>query len=369
MDYMEDGTTLERQIFRRAQQQRIPVYGVLELLPLCNLSCEMCYVRMSREEMEVKGRLRTIEEWIALAEQMRSAGTLFLLLTGGEPLLYPGFRELYLKLREMGMIVTLNTNGTMIDEEWAEFFGKNKPRRVNVTLYGASEQTYRDLCHYPGGFEQTMQGIRILRKYGVDVKINGSLAKGNMDDRMEILKIGDTLNVPVRIDTYMYPAVRERSCPYDRQVRMSPEEAAHARVEVLQKEMGEEIFRQYMERTLYLADHTQEGESEPGRIKCRAGKSSFAVNWQGEMRACVVLDHPSVPVFETGFETAWEKIVRGTEQICTSEKCSQCRFRKVCDTCAASAAAEEGDFRAVPEYVCRYTEQTIACLREIKRGI
>lgn len=62
--------------------------GVLELLPLCNLNCDMCYVRMSREEMEEVGRLRTMEEWTKTAEDMMKAGTLFVLLTGGEPLLY-----------------------------------------------------------------------------------------------------------------------------------------------------------------------------------------------------------------------------------------------------------------------------------------
>lgn len=278
--------------------------------------------------------------------------------------MYPHFKELYLKLREMGMIITINTNGTLIDEEWAEFFGKNRPRRVNITLYGASKTVYRDLCHNAEGFEKTLRGIRLLNERGVDVKINGSLAKKNMDDRMEIIKIGESMDIPVRIDTYMYPAVRERSCPYNYQSRMNPEEAAEARVEILRREMGEELFKQYREQTLYLASHTPEGEEVSGKMKCRAGQSSFAINWQGEMRACVVLDKLSIPVFETGFDAAWKKLVRGTEEIRTSPKCSKCTFRQVCNTCAASAIAEEGSSDAVPEYLCRYTKKTIECLKE-----
>ena len=65
-----------------------------------------------------------MEEWTKVAEDMMKAGTLFVLLTGGEPLLYPHFRELYQKLRGLGMIVTINTNGTLIDEEWADFFAE-----------------------------------------------------------------------------------------------------------------------------------------------------------------------------------------------------------------------------------------------------
>ena len=132
MELMEDGTTIEQQMFAMATEKKVPLYGVLELLPLCNLNCDMCYVRMSREEMEEVGRLRTMEEWTKTAEDMMRAGTLFVLLTGGEPLLYPHFRELYQKLRELGMIITINTNGTLIDEAWADFFAENKPRRINI---------------------------------------------------------------------------------------------------------------------------------------------------------------------------------------------------------------------------------------------
>ena len=68
---------------------------------------------------------------------MQKAGTVFLLLTGGEPLLFPDFKTLYRRLRNLGMILTINTNGTLLDEAWADFFATYPPRRINITLYGA----------------------------------------------------------------------------------------------------------------------------------------------------------------------------------------------------------------------------------------
>ena len=56
-------------------------------------------------------------EWIRLAREARDQGMLYLLLTGGEPFLYPGFRELYEKLAGMGLILSINTNGALIDAE------------------------------------------------------------------------------------------------------------------------------------------------------------------------------------------------------------------------------------------------------------
>ena len=64
---------------------------------------------------------------VSSRDQMKEAGTLFVLLTGGELLLYPGFREVYLGLRKMGMILTVNTNGTLLDEGWADFFAQHPP--------------------------------------------------------------------------------------------------------------------------------------------------------------------------------------------------------------------------------------------------
>ena len=149
MELLDNPTTLERMLLDRAKRVRTPANGSIELLPLCNMNCDMCYVRLSRREMEAQGRLRTAEEWLEVGRQMKEAGVLFLLLTGGEPFLYPEFRKVYLGLRQMGMILTINTNGTLIDEDLAAFFGKYKPRRVNITLYGADDGAYERLCHYP----------------------------------------------------------------------------------------------------------------------------------------------------------------------------------------------------------------------------
>lgn len=364
MDLLDGASTVERMILSRAEQKHVPANGSMELLPLCNMNCDMCYVRLSREEMEQRGRLRTADEWLEIGRQMKEAGVLFLLLTGGEPLLFPDFRRLYLELRKMGMILTINTNGTLIDEELAEFFGKNKPRRINITLYGADESTYSNLCHYPGGFEKTIRGIRLLRENGVDVKVGGSLTKANAGDLDRLLDIGEELGVPVRIDTYMMPAVRERSLPYDMQARLDPEEAAKARVHALKREMGPEVFRQYAGQSLERAEHPAPSEEKPGHISCMAGRCSFTINWQGEMRPCVILSEPAVSVFDPGgFEAAWKRISEETAEIVLNAKCSVCRVRHLCRTCAAGALLETGDYEGIPDYMCRYAEETLRLLK------
>ena len=208
---LDNMDSMEKRLIQKAYIKQAPINGSLELLPLCNMNCDMCYVRLSKAEMEQKGRLRTKEEWISLAHQMKDAGTLFLLLTGGEPLLFPEFKELYKELQNMGMILTINSNGTLINEEWADFFAKYKPRRINITLYGADDQAYGKLCHYPAGFQKTVNAIRMLRDREIDVKINGSITSKNEEDIKKILDIAKQYDAAVNLDTYMYPASRERN--------------------------------------------------------------------------------------------------------------------------------------------------------------
>lgn len=363
MEPMEGASTVERMLLRHASETQIPVNGSIELLPLCNMNCDMCYVRLSRAEMERQGRLRTAAEWLEIAGQMQKAGVLFLLLTGGEPLLYPEFRELYLALKKMGMILTINTNAMLIDEDWAAFFGAHKPRRVNVTLYGADEKAYSELCHYPGGFEKTMNGIRLLREHGVDVKIGVSMTKANRNDLERLIAIGGELDVPVRTDTYMMPATREREKPYDLQARLDPITAANARIRALKLEMGPELFPQYVRQSLAEVDNAVPGEPKPGRMTCLAGSCSFTINWQGEMRPCVMLSKPAASVFEVGFDAAWKHMRAETEKILLSEKCSVCTMRSLCRTCAASALLETGSYSGTPDYMCRYAEESLRLLR------
>lgn len=347
--------TMEKMLLQRAAATQCPINGSLELLPICNMNCDMCYVRLSHTEAEKKGGLHTADEWINLGREMQKAGVLFLLLTGGEPLLFPDFKRLYLELKQMGIVLTINTNGTLLDEEWADFFAENKPRRINITLYGADDKAYETLCHYPGGFEKTMRGLKLLKDRDVDVKINGSVTKSNCKDMENIYEIGRSLKVPVHMDTYMLPGIHERGMSFEEQSRLLPEEAAAAEMAAIKAEMDPEVFPIYVRQKIARIENS--AADNPKGIACLAGNASFTVNWQGQMRPCVTLEEPSVPVFEIGFEAAWKKVSKESKVFRINEKCIKCRLHPVCKTCVASAWLETGAYDGLPEYLCRYAEE------------
>ena len=363
MDELESYGTIERSMMTRAAQLNQPINGSIELLPLCNMNCEMCYVRLSKTEMEKQGRMRTGAEWLALGREMAKAGTLFLLLTGGEPLLHPDFKEIYLGLKKLGFILTVNTNGTLIDEEWADFFAANKPRRINITLYGANEAAYETLCHYKGGFEKTVNAVRLLRQRGVDVRLGGSVTPANVGDVEKSYEIAAELDVPMVTDSYMMAANRERSSEFRWNSRLSPEEAAAVRFRAMRKEHDELWFVEYRKLVLDTLDQFMPGEEKSCQSTCLAGRCSFAINWQGRMRPCVITTEPQADVFELGFENAWRQMSEAYSQFRFCSECSVCRLRILCPVCPVACKTEEGDYLKKPDYLCRYAAETERLLR------
>ena len=361
MNHYTSDDTLEKNMIKYAAAKSVPINGSFELLPLCNLNCKMCYVRLSREEMEKQGRLRTADEWLSIAEQMQKAGTLFLLLTGGEPLIYPDFKKLYLGLKKLGFIISVNTNGTLLNEEWADFFKENKPRRINITLYGSDEDAYKNLCNYPGGFEKTMNALKLLKERDVPAKISFSVTRANANMLGDIYRIGKELDMLVETDTYMIPALKERHLPISEQSRLEPEQAAAKRLEIMRYDRTPEMAKEYIDAVL---KETEKVSTYPDGVSCLAGNCGFTINWKGEMKPCVTFDEHAVSVFEVGFDEAWRQISQRTKEFHINPKCVNCNLRVVCPTCVASAFLETGSYDGVPEYLCRYAAETLRLYKE-----
>lgn len=143
---MDQVYQIKQVLSARAALQTVPISGAFELTPRCNFRCKMCYIRMTPQQMTAIGRERTALEWLEMGRQARDAGLLFLLLTGGEPFLRPDFEEIYTGLTKMGLSISINTNGSLLDDGLRALFRRLPPAMVNVTVYGASAAGYETLC-------------------------------------------------------------------------------------------------------------------------------------------------------------------------------------------------------------------------------
>ena len=347
-------------LFRKATRQRIPLGGTFELTPVCNMDCRMCYVKMSRQQQEAIRPLMTAGEWLHLAEEAKNQGMLYLLLTGGEPFSRPDFREIMTGLHDMGLVLTINSNGTLITEKTMEWLVQVPPVRINITLYGASDATYERLCGNPKGFTQVTKAIRMLRDAGIAVKINCSLTPYNADDLEKIIDFSRREELVVQATAYMFPPVRRDASKVGQNDRFAPEEAAYYAAKIEKLLGGSEQFLKRAETLDFgsiPSDDDMCPDAEGDGILCRAGKSNFWVTWDGKMLPCGMLPDEGVDLSTTGFAEAWKQITENVSAIRLPAKCRSCSLKERCRVCAAMAVTETGHYDQVPEYRCRMAQE------------
>ena len=47
-----------------------------------------------------------------------------------------------------------------------------------------------------------------------------------------------------------------------------------------------------------------------------------------------------------------------------NERCTECKYRPICNTCAAAALLETGDYEGIPKYICEYTKEFYKIMKE-----
>lgn len=337
-------------LFAKADKEFIPLSGAFELTSRCPLDCKMCYIHRKENDCDAMRREKSAEWWLGLAGQAQKAGMLMLLLTGGEPLLRKDFDEIYLGAKKLGLLVSVNTNGLLIDDARVEFFAANPPQKLNVSLYGASPETYGELCGNANACEKVFSAVRKLKTAGIDVKLNFTVTQYNSRDAQKIYEFAKELAIPVQTVTYMFPPVRVCGGKAD---RLPPEEAAAVHFECRMLERGAEKFRKHLEAKAKLIRNADESGGGGEAIPCRAGRSTFWVTWEGRLAPCGMMTEPALEI--ESFEIAWAGITKARENIFLPVECRNCEMRSYCDMCAAVTFAETGSFGGVPEYVCKKT--------------
>jgi MoaA/NifB/PqqE/SkfB family radical SAM enzyme len=111
----------------------------IELTARCNNNCCHCYICLPAGDKKAKAEELSLAEIERIADEAVESGAVWVLITGGEPLLRDDFTDIYLMLKRKGLLVSLFTNATLIKREHIDLFKKYPPRDIEVSVYGASK--------------------------------------------------------------------------------------------------------------------------------------------------------------------------------------------------------------------------------------
>jgi len=331
-----------RKFHDEAVRMRVPLIGGLELTGQCNLRCLHCYVG-PRSLSDMQG-LKEMEtgKILSVLDEITEAGCLNLLLTGGEPLLRKDFLAIYSHAKRNGLLVTVFSNGTMVTDEIVSLFAELPPQAVEISLYGATEETNDKITRTPGSHRKCLKGLRLLVDAGIRVKLKTVLMTMNRHEFFQIEKLAKELGVGFRFDAAIFPKLDGDKSPLS--LRVSPEEA-------VDKEFSDP------ERLRRWKDHFNgfdPGPPQDGLYICGAGLKSFHIDSCGNLKPCVMTTSYSYDLLKGDFKSGWRDVMPLIrEKKAGSEyNCRGCERAPLCGYCPAFFALEKGREDLCSGYIC-----------------
>lgn len=344
---------MNRYLDAKARNQGIPLHGTFELTPLCNLDCKMCYVHLTKHQLNKTGkRLLTVQEWKHIMKQAVDSGMTSATLTGGEALTYPAFDELFLFLQDHGVSVSIKSNGILMTKERVEFFKKNPPSGIQITLYGSDDNSYEAVTGMRC-FEAAIAGIRRVKEAGIPLEICITPSKPALNNMEALLILAESLDVPIGISAGLLPARTETGRDSE-QLDLSLDEYVHI------YKMKARIANRELVTVCEENISWSEIESPPVRgLPCGGGRSSFAVHWNGTMHPCLSMQSISTDVLSIPFEEAWRIVHEAVANYPFPGKCMSCEYRGICTPCVLLHEAGAPPGQSNPS-LCKRAKRLIA---------
>lgn len=163
----------------------------------CNLACRHCYGDGDRFEPGYPELEKTWERICAfIRHRERELGRpvqAHIVLTGGEPFLREDFFDLLGMVGGGGAVVSILTNGTLIDRCIARRLARHKPAYVQVSLEGPP--TVHDRIRGAGSCSLARKGIQNLVSAGVKVILSFTAHKENYGSFERVAELGCELGV------------------------------------------------------------------------------------------------------------------------------------------------------------------------------
>jgi radical SAM protein with 4Fe4S-binding SPASM domain len=357
-------------LWERTGKRHIPISFDLELTARCNNNCRHCYINLPATDREAERAELSPDEIGRIADQAASLGSLWCLLTGGEPLLREDFCEIYKSLKKKGFLLSVFTNGCLITEEHIELFRKYPPRNIEVTVYGASRETYECVTRRPGSYAAFRRGLDMLTGSGIRVGLKAMAIRSTMHELPGIARFCRERTVaPFRFDPLLhlrYDGDESRNTEIIAE-RLSPDEIVS--IEQSDEERAEALLKGCNDLIIPEFSH----ENGDRLFRCGAGNNSFTVGYDGSFRLCSSLWHPDCiyDLRKGSLADAWNNLVPRVREMRSEDQeylatCRKCPIVNLCLWCPAHAHLESGRMDKRCEYFCDVAHARAAALEKKK---
>jgi len=329
----------------------------LELTARCNLDCRHCYINLPASSQVAKKGELTIDQITRIGKEAVSLGAIWCLLSGGEPLLRDDFFDIYLALKNLGLLVSIFTNATLITDQYIDFFKKYPPRDIEITVYGITPKTYERITRRPGSYPAFRLGLYRLFNAGIPVTLKAMAMRSNFEEMPEITRFCQEHSYrQFRFDPFLH--LRYDGDPHrNREIiseRLSPEQI------VALEKSSPSRFEGLKKTKIFSIDPSLPKPKSCLLFGCGIGKEYFYVSSHGIFSFCSSLWHPDcvTDLKTASLKKAWDELYNKIRQMTSSRKkylsaCAECPIINLCRWCPATAYLETGRLDCPVDYFCR----------------
>ncbi|MFQ5857610.1 MAG: radical SAM protein [Anaerolineae bacterium] len=314
---------------QKAAEQRIPFEATIELTYGCNMRCVHCYNPTHEATGELAG-----EEIYAIIDQLAEQGTFHLVFTGGEIFTRRDVFEIFGYAKRKGFAITLFTNATLISPGRADRIQALEPTNVEVSIFGATAETYERVTGIQGSYKRFVRGVRLLCERKMPLLVKMAVMTLNQHEVQQAKAMVEGWGIRFVYSTEIHP--RADQSPEPLNYRLMPQDVVR---------VNEQLVGYQEWRAEGGGEKQERCGADKGMFSCSCGKDSLTVTPYGEMNLCVALPIPKYDLKTGDVASGWRSLVKLVESARPSEAydCPSCTLRPYCGQGPMDAWLETGD--------------------------
>lgn len=309
-----------------SSHQFIPMQASLELTNRCNERCSHCYIEDFSDDPK---RVLNKDQWFQILEQLRGAGTLFLILMGGEAMLNPFFWDILQRSSQLSFHTSMITNGLKIQSsDIAQRLKSAGLKNATISLYSLDPLIHDKMTRVRGSQQKTLKAIELCLENNIEVTLNCLLTKENINGIFDLEDWALAKNLSLKVDPMITPKLNGNMEPTQYRASMDQLKAYY-----------QEKMRRWPNGKPKASGETVDDYT------CNAGKGKCAVNAYGDLFPCIEIRDSLGNLLEKPFHELWhgERVKPWREMRWKQIKDVDQDTVSFCDHCPGMAKNETGD--------------------------
>lgn len=297
-------------LYAQAFSSRTPIECKMELTYACNLGCRFCLEKgLCTQSIMTFGFVKDV------LIQLKEIGVVKLFLTGGEIFLLPNIMQIITFACELGFLVILQTNATLLDENIIKILSTYENIRLNISFHGADANIFDNFVQKTGAYAKVTENLGLLESYNVKILLVFNVTADNRKIYNKTLEWFNAHNYNYQVNYEIYPNFVSGD--------------SNSQYATSEYDLTEYFCKRYFDKSKDIFEHTA----------CDAAIMKMRISPDGEVFPCGLIRKSMGNVKEQRILSIWESDT--AHEIITYDiqpirlGCESCKYLKYCSKCNA----------------------------------